>query len=332
MAKVNGPLLSFEAHGTIAKKLTYTNTRGQAYARARNVPTGQPSAAQLAQRVMYQEAVSAWHALTDIERDEWKTAGAAVGLTGFNAFMRYELTNTGPEYLHLTRTEEGASGRYIDFGAAAALANLGPCTWMVYHNQASAGEGAQGLLMAKTPNNSSNGPRLQSYSLGSVLFGTDATSGANGSPYRAAAFGFAPFGVWQHNAVLFTRSPTAATAIQIFGNAGGSMQQAASYVASGSGSGSIIDDSTRKFFMLNKDGGNRAYLGSLAWLACWTGHLTTIEMDAIAADGPLSRTDGLLFCFANGQDYGPNNIQPIARSTAVDGAMPPNTILGPLPS
>lgn len=329
MAKVNAPLLSFDAHGTLGKKLTYTKARGINYARARNVPTGEPSPQQIERRAAYAAACQAWQALTPEEKEGWMIEAAPLGITGFNAFISYTLLNPAPAHRLLTRSELGAVGRYISLGNPSALNNLGPCTWMSYHKADSSGQGNAGYVFGKTPAGSVTGPRLFATTGQTMTFGTDATSGTNGSPYRTPALVSYPLGSWVHAAVHFTRSAGYATAIQMFTDSLGDLTPVASYAAQSNGAGSIIDDTSRLFYILNRPGIDRAFVGSVAWLACWSGLLELEDMQSIIENGPLSHLDGMVLCFADGEDLGPNELPVLARTTAVDGDMPPNLILGP---
>ena len=93
MAKVTGPLMSFEAHGSLGSEFTF-----RAGAKAANVyrppdPSrgrrGQASPAQQAVRDNYTQALAAWRALEEIERQAWNVTAADDGrvVNGWNLFF-----------------------------------------------------------------------------------------------------------------------------------------------------------------------------------------------------------------------------------------------------
>jgi hypothetical protein len=97
MAKPDKPLLSLGARGTIADSLTFQK-RGKGYiAREKPIPTDPKSEAQLAQRQIYKDAVSAWHALSPEEKEAWR--GVCPGLTAYQCFMRSHLVYAPPPVL-----------------------------------------------------------------------------------------------------------------------------------------------------------------------------------------------------------------------------------------
>ncbi|MBA7582582.1 hypothetical protein ES708_24514 [subsurface metagenome] len=89
MAKPKSPLLSLGARGTIADGLTFQKRGRGTIAREKPIPKDPRSAAQLAWRQKYRDAVAAWHALTPEEKEAWH--GVCPGLTGYQCFMSSEL-------------------------------------------------------------------------------------------------------------------------------------------------------------------------------------------------------------------------------------------------
>ena len=71
MAKLKGPLLSANAHGSIAKRITYSkrNTGNQVRFQHANKDTN--SADQQTQRGLFLEAIGKWHELTSDEQEDW---------------------------------------------------------------------------------------------------------------------------------------------------------------------------------------------------------------------------------------------------------------------
>lgn len=87
MAKVKSPLMSLTASGTIGSTLTMLRQASRNIAKKKGRPGGQPSAAQLARRALYQARAASWHALTAPEKADWKLIGDARQITAFNAYM-----------------------------------------------------------------------------------------------------------------------------------------------------------------------------------------------------------------------------------------------------
>jgi len=96
MAKVTSPLLSLSATGAFGKKIIFQKTAAGHTAKQWAEPSGQPSAAQLARRITYQDACAAWQALTSEEKSIWDLTGAARKITGFNAFLSDALQAAPP--------------------------------------------------------------------------------------------------------------------------------------------------------------------------------------------------------------------------------------------
>lgn len=104
MAKPKSPLLSFGARGSIAKTLTFQKRGTGTIARKKPIPTDPKSPAQLAQRQVYRDAVSAWHALSTVQQQAWR--GVCPHLTAYQCFMRTELKYVEPAPPPEEETEE----------------------------------------------------------------------------------------------------------------------------------------------------------------------------------------------------------------------------------
>ncbi len=89
MAKPDKPLLSLGARGTISNSLTFQKRGKGHFAREKPIPTDPKSPAQLAQRQIYKDAVSAWHALTPEEKEAWR--GVCRGLTAYQCFIQAKI-------------------------------------------------------------------------------------------------------------------------------------------------------------------------------------------------------------------------------------------------
>ena len=96
MAKVSGPLMSFDASGSIGKLINYTSTTGGKTVRGWAKPTGTPNAVQVSRRNRYREGAAAWQVLTPEGQAAYNTTAAPQKLTGYNLFIRAWLTPWPP--------------------------------------------------------------------------------------------------------------------------------------------------------------------------------------------------------------------------------------------
>lgn len=116
MAKVTSPLLSLDAHGSIAKAITIQRSRAARMARRYSYPGSRravtPSAAQTAQRAWYQTLNAGWAALTSEQQADWNAAAAPLHITGWNLLVRE----------HGTRQALSTWGAYLD--------DLNPQNWV----------------------------------------------------------------------------------------------------------------------------------------------------------------------------------------------------------
>ncbi len=94
MAKLKTPLLSFAAHNTIGKAITFQSGSRLTIARTKPIPSDPKSPAQLIQRQKYRDAVTAWNALSPGEKEDWR--GVCRGLTAYQCFIKSELAYVPP--------------------------------------------------------------------------------------------------------------------------------------------------------------------------------------------------------------------------------------------
>jgi hypothetical protein len=97
MAKVDGPLLSLDASGSIGGAMTFSKWKGVNYVRYKTKPTNPQTTAQTTQRTAFSTAVAAWHALTTEVQDTWTARAKALGLTmsGFNLYVKEHIAAGG---------------------------------------------------------------------------------------------------------------------------------------------------------------------------------------------------------------------------------------------
>jgi len=97
MAKLKGPLLSINAHGSIGKRITYSQRASGNQVRFQRANHDRKSASQLSERTLFLEALGKWDDLTNSQKEQWnefnRGAGAAYRvqkglITGFHCFMK----------------------------------------------------------------------------------------------------------------------------------------------------------------------------------------------------------------------------------------------------
>lgn len=224
----------------------------------------------------------------------------------------------------ITVTEQGGTGRYISFGDAAALRDLfnnpNGATIIAYVKPGD--QAAINYLFCKC-DSSGYGMRFTNTTteqLGCAVYrggGTSQVSGATSGSYTQ--------GTWQHWQVSHPGNGSLLGAgLNFFIDDSASLTKtlvtdATSPIASDSGLTAMI---------LNRTGLGRHWIGDVAYVAAWNRVLSDIERATVRTNGPLDVPSGLVFCFANGQDYGPNAVAVVDRTAQVAGSTPTNTNLG----
>lgn len=87
MVKVLGPMMSFEASGTIGKIATFSKWKGRPYVRQRVVPSNPKSALQVATRAILKFLSQAWVDVGSTPQGTWDDLAAASQISPFNAFV-----------------------------------------------------------------------------------------------------------------------------------------------------------------------------------------------------------------------------------------------------
>lgn len=91
MTKQKTPLLSLEAHGSLGGSVTYQGKGQRKIARTKpRLPYFLTLPTQY-QRWLYADYIAQWNALTDTEKQVYRSAGARHHLTGLQEYMRYSL-------------------------------------------------------------------------------------------------------------------------------------------------------------------------------------------------------------------------------------------------
>lgn len=113
MAKTKGQLLSLRAYGTLGNVLTYQGRKGFRHTHRKATPRNPRSAAQVADRVLWANAVAAWRKLTTAQKNYYEDLSEQYGnIPGFNVFMKLEKNYAG----YWTRFGEAKFGATKKFG------------------------------------------------------------------------------------------------------------------------------------------------------------------------------------------------------------------------
>ena len=88
MARVKGPLFSFEASGSLKKTITFSQWKGRNYVRTHTIPLNPQSAKQVNVRLAISLLVAEWKTETGPYQTEWDTFGKTLNLSGFNAYVK----------------------------------------------------------------------------------------------------------------------------------------------------------------------------------------------------------------------------------------------------
>ena len=130
MAKTTGPLISLDAHGSLAKTLNYSSRRSGPQCRKYNKPTGVPSAKQRGQRRLTEFLVAQWQNMSAADKATWaENAGASkYNLPAYHYFLREAqrdlYTHTGLcGYWHCN---EIVGGKVLDLSGNGNHGSLGP--------------------------------------------------------------------------------------------------------------------------------------------------------------------------------------------------------------
>jgi len=87
MVKVLGPMMSFEASGTIGKIATFSKWKGRPYVRQRVVPTNPKSVLQVSTRAMMRFLAQSWVGVGSTPQGSWDELAAAAQVSPFNSFV-----------------------------------------------------------------------------------------------------------------------------------------------------------------------------------------------------------------------------------------------------
>lgn len=221
----------------------------------------------------------------------------------------------------ISTTERIASGRYVNLGTAVEA----PVAQTVLAYVKRTGDAGFGYLYGRVASGSINGHRL--YCAGSALGFGASTVSQTSQPYTTTISGVSPLNAWAHLAASWS-GDAATSSIKFFKGVGAEISEDSSRDISAAGTGAGSSAAAHPLYLFNRAGFDRHFIGDVAYVALWNRQLSLTELRKAQSDGPLSVPDGLILCWANGEDLGPYGYEPVARSSFVAGEMPPNTNLG----
>ena len=223
----------------------------------------------------------------------------------------------------ITRSEQGAAGRFINLGSPASQDNIGAQTVVVYCKM-SAAQTVVGHLFSKGTSTDANGPRFTVAINGSFSFGADSGSATN--PVATTAISAVNItSTWQHLQATWDGTINT-TGIALYKDDSADLRSTGT-----SGTGAITADAANDVFLLNRVSLGRQFEGAVGYVARWSGVLTSTQLANVRANGPGAELTGLLMVWANEADFGPFALT-ASRSTFVDGGVPTNTALTTYPA
>ena len=87
MVKVLGPMMSFDATGTIGNIATFSKWKGRNYVRQRVIPANPKSALQVSTRAILRFLSQAWVDVGSTPQGSWDDLAAAAQISPFNAYI-----------------------------------------------------------------------------------------------------------------------------------------------------------------------------------------------------------------------------------------------------
>jgi len=93
MARVTGPLMSFDASGTIAGAVVFAKWRGRNYVRRHAVPSNPRTVGQIAARSIIAFLGKRWDSLGDEAKATWEDGAESLKISPFNEYIRINARN-----------------------------------------------------------------------------------------------------------------------------------------------------------------------------------------------------------------------------------------------
>ena len=116
MVKVNAPMMSLDASGTLGNAITFSKWKGRNYVRERVIPSNPKSEAQTGRRAMFKFLAQTWDGLLTADKASWQTLADQLIASPFNAFISDAMTNWHnflPPTMNSSRTEIGVPSNNV---------------------------------------------------------------------------------------------------------------------------------------------------------------------------------------------------------------------------
>lgn len=111
MVKLNGPMFSLDASGTIANTVTFSKWKGRNYARERVIPSNPKSGGQVGRRAMFKFLTQHWETLATASQATWQNLADQLVVSRFNAYLSGNMTGW---HNFLAPSHEFEPGRTFD--------------------------------------------------------------------------------------------------------------------------------------------------------------------------------------------------------------------------
>lgn len=93
MVKVNGPMMSLDASGSLANAITFSKWKGRNYVRERVTPSNPKSGGQTGRRAMFKYLSQIWSTLGTSNQATWDSLGDDLIASSFNGMVSSEMKN-----------------------------------------------------------------------------------------------------------------------------------------------------------------------------------------------------------------------------------------------
>lgn len=177
------------------------------------------------------------------------------------------------------------------------------------------GETATSTVFSVTPSASNNGCRMyvgDNTAQPNIVFNAHST-GSAGNPTRAAAANTCVYNKWNFIVSTWDGGLTASN-IKFYIAIDGATAVEAGYFSAGTdGVTAAASGAGNNLILGNRGDAGRTMNGSMAYVARWQRVLSLGEIQKVQRLGPLSIPDGLIFCWANGRDYGPYGVAAVQK-------------------
>ena len=92
MTRVQGPMFSVTASGTIGDAIVFSNWKGLPYVRSRIIPANPKTASQVSIRELLTSAVGNWQDVAIVpaaSKLSWDYYASGTGMSGFNRYVKF---------------------------------------------------------------------------------------------------------------------------------------------------------------------------------------------------------------------------------------------------